>query len=102
MLYTGIGWEDLPQELACGSVMTCWRRLKRWTDAGVFDRLHRMLLADLNAAGPHRLVIDYARAPGRSLHSVWAIRLLRACQLGHRGWRDRPNQSRSTAALPSP
>lgn len=58
MLYTGIGWEDLPQELGYGSGMTCWRRLKRWTDAGVFDRLHRLLLAELNAAGR----IDWSRA----------------------------------------
>jgi transposase len=58
VLYTSIGWEDLPQELGFGSGMTCWRRLKRWTDAGVFDRLHRLLLAELNAAGR----IDWSRA----------------------------------------
>ncbi len=58
MLYTGIGWEDLPQELGFGSGMTCWRRLKRWSDAGVFGRLHRLLLAELNAAGR----IDWSRA----------------------------------------
>jgi transposase len=44
VLHTGIGWEDLPQELGFGSGMTCWRRLKRWSDAGVFDQLHRLLL----------------------------------------------------------
>lgn len=49
--YTGIGWEDLPQELGVGSGMTCWRRLARWTSAGVFDQVHRLLLAELNAAG---------------------------------------------------
>ncbi|MEV6690302.1 transposase [Micromonospora sp. NPDC051196] len=58
VLHTGIGWEDLPQELGFGSGMTCWRRLRRWTDAGVFDRLHRLLLAELNAAGR----IDWSRA----------------------------------------
>ena len=58
MLYTGIGWEDLPQELGFGSGMTCWRRLKRWTDAGVFDQSHQMLLARLNAANR----IDWSRA----------------------------------------
>ena len=58
VLYTGIGWEDLPQELGFGSGMTCWRRLKRWTDAGVFDQLHHLLLAELNAAGR----IDWSRA----------------------------------------
>src|ERR671921_2004887 len=55
VLHTGIGWEDLPQELGFGSGMTCWRRLQRWTDAGVFDQLHQLLLARLNAAtGPAR------------------------------------------------
>jgi transposase len=30
VLKTGIGWEDLPQELGWGSGMTCWRRLRDW------------------------------------------------------------------------
>ena len=58
VLHTGIGWEDLPQELGFGSGMTCWRRLKRWTEAGVFDRVHRLLLAELNTAAR----IDWSRA----------------------------------------
>ncbi|MER6162049.1 transposase [Streptomyces sp. NPDC001868] len=45
-----IGWEDLPQELGFRSGMTCWRRIKRWINAGVFDDLYRILLAQLNAA----------------------------------------------------
>jgi len=28
VLKTGIAWEDLPQEMGCGSGMTCWRRLE--------------------------------------------------------------------------
>jgi transposase len=51
VLYTAIGWEDLPQELGFGSGMTCWRRLRDRTEAGVFDRLHQALLAELKAAG---------------------------------------------------
>ncbi|HEX4116343.1 MAG TPA: transposase, partial [Solirubrobacteraceae bacterium] len=30
VLKTGIPWEDLPQEMGCGSGMTCWRRLRDW------------------------------------------------------------------------
>ncbi len=30
VLYTGIRWEFLPQELGFGSGMTCWRRLRDW------------------------------------------------------------------------
>jgi transposase len=58
VLHTGIGWEDLPQELGFGSGMTCWRRLERWTAAGVFDQVHQILPAKLNAANR----IDWSRA----------------------------------------
>lgn len=47
VLKTGIGWEDLPQEMGCGSRMTCWRRLRDWQEAGVWQRLHELLLAKL-------------------------------------------------------
>ncbi|MGW4203246.1 IS5 family transposase [Streptomyces sp. NPDC004726] len=58
VLYTGIPWEFLPQELGFGSGMTCWRRLRDWNDAGVWQRLHESLLAELNAAG----ALDWSRA----------------------------------------
>ncbi len=51
VLKTGIGWEDLPKEMGCGSGMTCWRRLRDWNAAGVFQRLHEVLLAKLREAG---------------------------------------------------
>jgi transposase len=49
VLHTGISWEHLPQELGFGSGMTCWRRLAEWTDAGVWPRLHEVLLAKLRS-----------------------------------------------------
>ncbi|MFD9327849.1 IS5 family transposase [Streptomyces sp. NPDC060065] len=49
VLHQDVAW--LPLELGFGSGQTCWRRLDRWQQAGVFDRLHRILLAALNAAG---------------------------------------------------
>lgn len=57
VLKTGIPWEDLPQEMGCGSGVTCWRRLRDWNEAGVWDRLHEALLIELNAAGE----IDWTR-----------------------------------------
>jgi transposase len=51
VLYTGIPWEFLPPELRFGPGMTCWRRLRDWNEAGVWQRLHETLLAELNAAG---------------------------------------------------
>src|ERR671917_2596954 len=44
VLKGGIPWEMLPQELGCGSGMTCWRRRRDWQEAGVWDRLHERLL----------------------------------------------------------
>jgi transposase len=41
VLRTGIPWEELPQELAFGSGMTCWRRLRDWQAAGVWHRPQR-------------------------------------------------------------
>ncbi|MFI8837040.1 IS5 family transposase [Streptomyces afghaniensis] len=58
VLYTGIPWQQLPLELGFGSGQTCWRRLERWQEARVFDQLHRLLLAELNAAGE----LDWSRA----------------------------------------
>lgn len=58
VLKTGIPWEDLPQEMGCGSGMTCWRRLRDWQQAGVWDGLHRLVLEQLQEADR----IDWSRA----------------------------------------
>ncbi|MFI7246517.1 IS5 family transposase [Streptomyces qinglanensis] len=50
VLYNDISWQLLPLELGFGSGQTCWRRLGRWHEVGVFDQLHRLLLAELHAA----------------------------------------------------
>ncbi|MFJ3140826.1 IS5 family transposase [Streptomyces sp. NPDC086843] len=50
VLHTGIAWEHLPQELGFGSGMTCWRRLAEWAEAGVWPRLHEVLLSRLRRA----------------------------------------------------
>lgn len=64
VLQTGIPWEYLPQEMGCGSGMTCWRRLREWQEAGVWQRLHELLLAKLNEADR----IDWSRAAIDSSH----------------------------------
>ena len=58
VLVSGIPWERLPQEMGCGSGMTCWRRLRDWQHAGVWKTLHHLLLDDLRAADR----IDFSRA----------------------------------------
>ncbi|MDJ0391702.1 IS5 family transposase [Roseomonas sp. E05] len=58
VLTTGTAWERLPVEMGCGSGMTCWRRLRDWQAAGVWSRLHKVLLERLQAAE----ALDWSRA----------------------------------------
>jgi transposase len=57
VLRTGVGWQELTTEMGfdCGS--TCWRRLADWQAAGVWERLHRVLLDRLGDADK----IDWSR-----------------------------------------
>jgi len=50
VLKTGIPWEELPQEMGCGCGMTCWNYLHAWQQAGVWQRLHEILLDELREA----------------------------------------------------
>jgi transposase len=84
VLYTGIPWEFLPQELGSGSGMTCWRRLRDWHEAGVWQRLHEALLAELNAAG----ALDWSRGVIDSSH-------VRALKGG-------PKRARARSIVPGP
>ena len=51
VLETGIQWKRLPTELGYGSGTTCWRRVREWQDAGVWERLHRVILNWLGDEG---------------------------------------------------
>ena len=59
ILQTGLRWDLLPREMGCGSGMSCWRRLRAWQAAGVWDRLHEVLLAKLREADQ----IDWCYVP---------------------------------------
>ncbi|GHG13746.1 hypothetical protein GCM10017667_54680 [Streptomyces filamentosus] len=41
----------MPAERTGCSGVTAWRRLRDWTEAGVWPRLHEVLLAELRKAG---------------------------------------------------
>ncbi|MEV7864012.1 IS5 family transposase [Streptomyces hirsutus] len=69
VLSTDIQWEWLPQELGFGSGMTCWRRLRDWNEAGVWQQLQAILLARLRGADQ----LDFSRAAVDSSH-VRALR----------------------------
>jgi transposase len=64
VLHTGIAWRHLPLELGFGSGSTCYRRLDAWQAAGVWARLHALLLDRLRAAGE----IEWSRAVADSSH----------------------------------
>ena len=57
VLKSGIPWQMLPQEMDCGSGMTCWRRLRDWQEAGLWQAFHHKLLDLLGRAGS----IDWSR-----------------------------------------
>jgi transposase len=88
VLKTGIGWEDLPQEMDCGSGMTCWRRLHDWQEAGVWQAIHAVLLARLNAAGQ----IDWSRAVVDSAS-------IQALKGGHRPAPTQPTKPKRAASI---
>ena len=64
VLYTGIAWRHLPLELGFGAGSTCYRRMVEWQQAGVWERLHALLLAELRAAGE----LEWSRAVADSSH----------------------------------
>jgi transposase len=60
----GIRWNDLPTTASGVSGATCWRRLKECHEAGVWQRLHETLLAELRSAG----LLDLAHTVVDSSH----------------------------------
>ena len=74
------------RRLRC-SGMTCWRRLRDWQTAGVWAKLHRVLLERLSDAGH----LDWSRA---SLDSA-AIAAKRGVQKPARTQRIAANRARS-------
>jgi len=52
--------------MGCGSGVTCWRRLHEWQQAGVWQRLHRVLLDQMgyaNAIDRDRAAVDSVSVP---------------------------------------
>ena len=61
VLKTGIPWEYLPAAEMGISGVSCWRKLREWQAAGVWDRLVEVLLAKLQHADKinwQRAVVD--------------------------------------------
>src|ERR671913_2327116 len=81
VLKSGIPWEMLPKEMGCGSGSTCWRRLRDWQEADVWEELHRVLLDRLGEADGidwDRASLDSASVPAkRGAKEPARIRLIR-------------------------
>ena len=86
VLRTGCPWRLLPKELGCGNGTTCWRRLRDWQEAGVWERLHTTVLNWLG----DEAAIDWSRASVDSL----SVRAKRGAR--------RPGRTRPTAASLAP
>jgi transposase len=59
LLRNGLRWRQMPACFPSG--VTCWRRHKAWTEAGVWHRVWKRVLAELDAAGKldtSELVLD--------------------------------------------
>ncbi len=68
VLRTGIQWKHLPTALGFGSGVTVWRRVLAWQRAGVWERLHRVLLDELGEQGQldwTRVVVDTRSVPAK-------------------------------------
>jgi len=68
VLKTGIAWKDLPTEAFGVSYKTCTRRIDEWTDQGIWQQMHELLLAKLRSADLldwSRVLVDcsFAKAP---------------------------------------
>jgi hypothetical protein len=48
----------LPKEMNCGSGMSCWRRLRDWQEAGIWQLIHFSLLDWLARYGQ----VEWSRA----------------------------------------
>lgn len=79
-----VPWRQLPASFGVSGV-TCWRRLRDWQTAGVWQALHETLLTELHAAGRcdlHAAIVDSSH-----VHAL-------------KGGK-RPVRAQSTAAMPA-
>lgn len=70
VLRTGIPWELLPKEMGCGSGVSCWRRLRDWQAAGVWQKIHEVMLDALRRAD--ELDLSIVAADSGSVRAVGA------------------------------
>lgn len=72
VLQSGIPWNMLPQEMGCGSGVTCWRRLTLWQRRGVWKKLLWALLQALEDR--HGIDWDHVIVDSQSCRAVFGGR----------------------------
>ncbi|CAA9550221.1 MAG: hypothetical protein AVDCRST_MAG19-688 [uncultured Thermomicrobiales bacterium] len=68
VLWTGAPWSAVPRGPGAASPATCWRRLRDWQAAGVWEAAHRALLDALGSADRiawERACLDSASVPAK-------------------------------------
>lgn len=90
VLRTGMPWRLVPAELGCGSGVTGWRRLRDWTEAGVWPRIHKKLLSALGREG--KVDTSLAIMDSASVRAVFGD--------AHRSEPDRPGEKRLQTPCP--
>ena len=65
---TGIGWNQLFQDLLGVSGVRCWRRIREWAEAEIWPAVHEVRLADLRAAGA--LGLDQCAVDGSHVRAL--------------------------------
>lgn len=62
VLRHGLPWRSLPQQLGFGSGLTCRRTMVEWTEAGLWEKVHHLLLEHLQRED----LLDWSRASADS------------------------------------
>ena len=70
MARNGVSWQSLPIESFGVSGSTCWRRLRDWTKAGVWPKLHRLLLGSDYPFTTPQQTMDALRAVNRMVENT--------------------------------
>jgi transposase len=90
VLKSGIAWSMVPAEMGCGSGVTCWRRLRDWTESGVWPAIHARLLGLLGKAG--QIDAELAVVDSANVRAVFG---------GRTPVRTRPTAARKAASVTS-
>jgi transposase len=74
VLRSGVSWQLLPTEAFGVSGSTCWRRLRDWQRAGVWARIHKLLVQVLGKLG--KLDLRHAIVDAQVVRAVFGGHIL--------------------------